>query len=206
MAIPEGAERQAGKQETQGPGKWLPLTAAVLGMAMLTFGGLLGYRVVTAPAPLPDIPATDHTGKPAKLSDFRGRWVLVYFGYTHCPDICPQGLSTLSKAVRGLGPDAGRLQSLLVSVDPARDTTAVLADYVTFYRFGLVGWHMARGDLAAFAKAFGATYGYGEGAASGSMEHPAVFYVVDPRGMLSKEPIFPPVTTAELQERMKGGR
>lgn len=184
----------------------LVLAAAILVVSAGIGGGLLAWRAGFFAEPVPDFPATDHTGRPAKFSDYRGHWVVVYFGYTHCPDVCPQSLSDLAKAVKGLGPEAARLRPVFVSVDPARDTTGVLASYVGFFRSGLVGWRVEPRDLPAFTRVFGATYAYGTGPASGTVEHPSVFYLVNPRGVLSKEPIYPPLGASDLRERMRAGK
>lgn len=179
--------------------------AAVLALGVLINGGLLASRAGWFDRPLPDLQATDHAGKPARLSDFRGKWVVVFFGYTHCPDICPRSMADLAKALRDLGADAAKVQGLLVSVDPARDTTDKLAGYVDYFRAGLAAWRVEPGVLPEFVQTFGATYSYGVGPASGTVTHPSTFYLVDPRGVLDKEPIPPPITAADLRERMHLG-
>lgn len=206
MASPKPVDTEQ-KQAAGTNGRRLLIAAA----AMLVVGvavnvGLMAWRAGYFAKPVPDMPATDHSGRPAKFSDLRGRWVVLFFGYTHCPDVCPQSLSDLSKAVKGLGPEAARVQPVFVSVDPERDTTKVLADYVGFYRSGLVGWRVEPGDLPAFTREFGATYGYGTGAASGTVEHPAVFYLLNPRGVLSQEPVYPPITADDLRDRLRAGK
>ncbi len=72
----------------------------------------------------------DHTGKPRTLVDYRGKAVVLFFGYTQCPDVCPTTLSELAEAMKRLGPDADRVQVLFVTIDPERDTPALLAHYV----------------------------------------------------------------------------
>ena len=71
---------------------------------------------------------TDHTGQPRTLADYRGKAVSIFFGYTQCPDVCPTTLSTMAEVMRQLGDDADRLQVLFVTVDPERDTQALLAE------------------------------------------------------------------------------
>ena len=80
--------------------------------------------------PAPDFNLTDHTGKAASLADYRGEPVLLFFGFTHCPDVCPLTLDRLARTLEELGPRARDVRVLLVSVDPARDTPPVLAQYV----------------------------------------------------------------------------
>jgi protein SCO1 len=99
---------------------------------------------------------TDHTGRPRTDADFRGSWLLVQFGYTACPDLCPLGLDTLAGALDGLGPDlAARVQPLFVTVDPARDTVAALAAFApaTFHP-RLLALTGTEAEVAAVAKAY----------------------------------------------------
>jgi protein SCO1/2 len=126
----------------------------------------------------------DHTGKPRRLEDWRGKVVVLFFGFTHCPDICPTTLADIAQAVRQLGPDAERVQVLMVSVDPERDTPESLAKYVTAFdpRFLAL-----RGDLAATKKVASEFKIYFEKAKSGAsytVNHSAQSYVIDPKGRL----------------------
>jgi protein SCO1/2 len=82
---------------------------------------------------------TDAEGKPRSLADFRGKVVVVSFGYTHCPDVCPTTLSDLASAVNKLGADASRVQVLFVTVDPKRDTPELLRQYVPAFNPGFIG-------------------------------------------------------------------
>ena len=82
---------------------------------------------------------TDHTGKPRSDSDFRGRYMLIYFGFTYCPDICPTTLAVMAEALDQLGPDAQKIVPILITVDPERDTPAVLAEYVKAFGPSFVG-------------------------------------------------------------------
>lgn len=97
----------------------------------------------------PDFRLTDHNGKERTLADFRGKVVTLFFGYTHCPDVCPTTLSDMAKAVKLLGPDAQRVQVLFVTVDPRRDTPELLRNYVPAFHPGFLGLY---GDAAATAK------------------------------------------------------
>jgi protein SCO1/2 len=126
----------------------------------------------------------DHTGKPRRLEDFRGKAVVLFFGFTHCPDICPTTLADISQAVKQLGPDADRVQVLLVSVDPERDTQESLAKYVTAFDPRFLG---LRGDLAATKKVAGEFKIYFEKRKQGdgyTVDHSAQSYVIDPQGRL----------------------
>ena len=127
---------------------------------------------------------TDHSGKPRHLEDWRGKAVVLVFGFTHCPDVCPTTLADIAQALRELGPDAKRVQVLMVSVDPERDTPESLGKYVTAFDPSFVG---LRGDLAATKKVAGEFKIYFEKRKTGesySVDHSAQAYVIDPQGKL----------------------
>ena len=127
---------------------------------------------------------TDHTGKPRRLEDFRGKAVVLFFGFTHCPDICPTTLADIAGAVKSLGPDAERVQVLMVSVDPERDTPESLAKYVTAFDPRFLG---LRGDLPATRKVASEFKIYFEKRKQGesyTVDHSAQSYVIDPQGRL----------------------
>ena len=128
---------------------------------------------------------TDFDGKVRTLADFRGKVVTVFFGYTHCPDVCPTTLAEMAQVLRELGPDAARVQVVFVTVDPERDTAEVLKQYVPAFHPAFLG---LRGDAEAtarVAKEFKVFYqkhplkdgGY-------SMDHSAGTYVFDGEGRL----------------------
>lgn len=128
----------------------------------------------------------DHTGKPRQLQDFRGKAVVVFFGFTHCPDVCPTVLADAAQAMRQLGPEAERVQVLLVTVDPERDSPKALADYVTAFDPRFLGLY---GDLEATrraAKEFKVYFEKRSGKSPGdySVDHSAQSYVLDPQGRL----------------------
>ena len=127
---------------------------------------------------------TDHTGKPRKLEDFRGKAVVLFFGFTHCPDVCPTTLAEVAQAIKTLGADAERVQLLMVTVDPERDTQETLAKYVTAFDPRFLG---LRGDLAATRKAAGEFKIFFEKRKQGdgyTVDHSAQSYVIDPQGRL----------------------
>jgi len=127
-----------------------------------------------------------HDGRPRTLADFRGKAVLVFFGYTHCPDVCPTTLADAAQALKALGKDADRVQVLFVTVDPERDTPAVLSKYVPAFDPRFLGMH---GDAAAIQKAakeFKIFYEKRPGKAPGeyTMDHSGQSYVFDPQGRI----------------------
>ncbi|HEX9184490.1 MAG TPA: SCO family protein [Burkholderiales bacterium] len=128
----------------------------------------------------------DHQGKPRRLEDFRGKAVVVFFGFTQCPDVCPTTLADMAIAMKQLGPDADRVQVLMVTVDPERDTREVLAKYVPAFNPQFLGLY---GDLEATrrtAKEFKIFFEKRPGKTPGeySIDHSAQSYVIDPQGRL----------------------
>ena len=97
----------------------------------------------------PDFRLTDHNGKERTLADFKGKAVAMFFGYTHCPDVCPTTLSDMANALKALGPDGQRVQVLFVTVDPKRDTPELLKGYVPAFNPTFLGLY---GDAAATAR------------------------------------------------------
>lgn len=133
-----------------------------------------------------DFSLSDQTGKPRRLSDFKGKVAIVFFGYTQCPDVCPTTLSTLREVMTQLGPQAERVQVLFVTLDPQRDTPALLAQYVPSFHPAFLA---LRGDDAATratAQAFKVFYKKQPGSAPGaySIDHSTGSYVYDPQGRL----------------------
>jgi protein SCO1/2 len=127
---------------------------------------------------------TDHSGQPRRLEDFRGKAVVVSFGFTHCPDVCPTTLADLAQAVKSLGPQAEQVQVLFVTVDPERDTRDVLAKYVTAFDPRFLGLY---GDAAAtqrVAKEFKVYYEKRKVGDTYSVDHSGQSYVVDRQGRL----------------------
>lgn len=128
----------------------------------------------------------DHTGKTRQLQDFRGKAVVVFFGFTHCPDVCPTVLADAAQAMRQLGAEAYRVQVLMVTLDPERDSPQALADYVTAFDPRFLGLY---GDLEATrraAKEFKVYFEKRPGKSPGeySIDHSAQSYVIDPQGRL----------------------
>ena len=133
-----------------------------------------------------ELALTGHDGKPRTLADFRGRLIVLFFGFTHCPDICPTTLVDAAGVMKTLGKDADRVQVLMVTVDPERDTPAVLSKYVPAFDPRFLGLY---GDAAATqraAKEFKIFYEKRPGSAPGaySVDHSGQSYVLDTQGRL----------------------
>lgn len=126
---------------------------------------------------------TDHNGRARTLADFRGKVVTVFFGFTHCPDVCPTALAEMAEVMRKLGPDAEKVQVLLITVDPERDTAEVLRQYVPSFHASFLGLHGDADAITRTAKEFKVFYqkqvlpggGY-------SVDHSAGTYIYDPAG------------------------
>ncbi len=127
---------------------------------------------------------TDHTGKARTQADFAGKHLLVQFGYTFCPDVCPTELQKAAAVLEALGGEADKLQVLFVSIDPARDTPAVLADYVSAFHPAIVGLTGSAEQVHAAARAYKVYYAKGEDTGDGGylMDHSTFTYFMDPAG------------------------
>src|ERR1700682_5833507 len=115
-----------------------------------------------------DFALTDHNGNPRALADFRGKGVVVFFGYTQCPDVCPTTLTALAEAMKELGPDADRVQVLFVTVDPERDSADLLSKYVPAFDRRFLGLRGDADATARTAKEFKILYQKQPGKAPGS--------------------------------------
>jgi len=131
-----------------------------------------------------DFTLTDHNGKLRKLSEFKGKAIVLFFGYTHCPDVCPTTLSEMALALKQLGADAQRVQILFVTLDPERDTTAVLAQYVPSFNPAFLGLRGSAAETIAMTRKFKVfAQKHETGSSSGyTLDHSASSFVFDPAG------------------------
>lgn len=129
---------------------------------------------------------TDHNGQARTLADFKGKVVVVFFGYTQCPDVCPTSMSEMAQAKQLLGADGEKLQGLFVSVDPERDTPAIMKEYMASFDPTFLALYAAPGQLPEVAKSFRIYYKKVDGKTptSYTMDHSAGSYVYDPQGRL----------------------
>jgi protein SCO1 len=133
-----------------------------------------------------DFRLTDHHGQPRTLADYRGKAVVLFFGYTQCPDVCPTTLAELAETLKRLGPDAERVQVLFVTVDPERDTPELLARYVPAFNPSFIGLSGDAEATARTAKEFRVIYQKQPGREPGAytMDHSAGTFMFDPQGRL----------------------
>ena len=130
---------------------------------------------------------TDFNGQPRSLADFKGKVVVVFFGFTQCPDVCPTTMGEMAQVKKMLGPDGDKLQVLFISIDPERDTPEVLKAYMGSFDPTFIGLYAASPEqLATLAKNFKIYYKKVDGKTptSYSMDHTAASYVYDPQGRL----------------------
>jgi protein SCO1/2 len=142
-------------------------------------GGSLGPSAIGGPFKL-----IDQNGKPVTDEDIKGRPSLVFFGYTHCPDVCPTTLFEMSEVMRALGPDAGRVNALFITVDPERDTAAAMKDYLSSFDPHLRGATGDQKSIEAVEKGYRV---YAKKVPTGtngdySMDHTALVYLMDKQG------------------------
>jgi protein SCO1/2 len=126
---------------------------------------------------------TDQTGKRRSDTEFRGKLMIVYFGYTYCPDVCPTDLMAITQALDALGPTAKGVQPVFITIDPERDTKA-LADYVSAFHHSLVGLTGSPDEIRKIANAYKAFYVKVQDERSGdySIDHAGVIYLMDRHG------------------------
>ena len=122
-------------------------------------------------------------GRDVTMADYRGKWLLIYFGYTYCPDVCPATLTELGQALKDLGPKAARVQALFITVDPVRDTAPVMARYLKAFDPRIAGLRGDGDETQAAAKSFHVYYrvrGIGDG--EYAIDHSSYIYVMNPQG------------------------
>ena len=144
------------------------------------------WQLSDARGHLPDLQfsLTNDLGKPVTAADYRGKIVMLYFGYTHCPDVCPLTLVHLHTDMQKLGKLADGVRILFVTVDPARDTPAVLHQYVTAFDPHIVGLTGSQKAIAALAKRYRAYYQRAKPGKTGDylVSHSAAIYIFDRKG------------------------
>jgi protein SCO1/2 len=165
------------------------LATALAGLALVAAGllGFIAYRGFVGGDEAPQVGGpfalVDGAGKTVTDADFRGRWMLVYFGYTHCPDACPTALNDVAVALGKLGAKKAKLVPIFITVDPARDTAALMKDYVASFGpefVGLTGTDAALQSVEKEYRVYAAKHPLEDG--DYAMDHSSYIYVMDPRG------------------------
>lgn len=187
---------------------WVTLWARPDLLAMLRGGqpgvALPGSLAVGGPFSL-----TDQTGQRVTDATYRGKWMLIYFGYTFCPDVCPTELQNIANSLDLLGPDAEKVVPVFITIDPARDTVAALAEYVKLFDPRIVGLTGSDQEIAAVARAYRVYYAKAESKTSTTylMDHSSFLYLVAPDGSfrsLFRQGIAPETLAKALRARIDG--
>ncbi|MBY0268698.1 MAG: SCO family protein [Burkholderiales bacterium] len=193
-----------------------------LSVVMVVIAGLLSLTACTEKPEAPrfkltdvtgasfgkDFALTDHNGQRRTLADFKGKVVTLFFGFTHCPDVCPTTLGEMAVVMKELGRDADRLQVLFVTVDPERDTAEVLKRYVPAFHPAFLGLTGSADDIARTAKEFKIFY-QKQKLPNGSgytMDHSAGTYILDGEGRLrlfAQYGIGAPALLHDIRQLMK---
>lgn len=130
---------------------------------------------------------TSHTGRTVTDKDLKGKPSAVFFGFTHCPDVCPTTLSDLTDLMRELGPDADKITPVFISVDPERDTQRVLADYMQAFDPRILGLTGTTAEVDLAVQAYKAYYRKGAASSSGgyTVDHTAIVYLMNKEGQMA---------------------
>ncbi len=156
-----------------------------------------------------DFKLADHNGQPRTLADFRGKVVVIFFGFAQCPDVCPTAMAELAEIKRLLGADANKLQGLFVTLDPERDTPEVLKAYMGNFDPAFLALRPEVQELPDLAKHFKIFYKKNEGKTAGSytLDHTAASYVFDPQGrvrLYTRHGMGPAALAEDLKILLKG--
>jgi protein SCO1/2 len=195
---------------------FLPLVLiipALLGALLLTACSapeppeLKHATLLPSPKPIADFQLTDQTGRPFSLDNLKGRWTLAFFGYTHCPDVCPTSMAMLAQVQRQLEQDPGAAelpQVVFFSVDPERDTPELLASFVAYFGDSFIGVTGDPDEILRLTRQLGIIYGKtgGSGADDYLVDHSAAIILFDPTGRfraLFNVPHKPEYIVADLQ-------
>jgi len=157
--------------------------AVLLGSIMTSPVSSLAVGKVTVGGPFT---LTDPDGRKVTEQTYKGKWTLVYFGYTACPDSCPLALMVIATALKKLGSDAGKLQAIFITLDPERDTTEVLREYTESFDPRIIGLTGSQSDIDAAAHAYGAYYVRHRGGPEAQhdlVDHSTYIYLMNPQGV-----------------------
>jgi protein SCO1 len=182
-----------GRPSSGGTPRLLVLAAVVAGLIVLGTGGYLVLTLHETPRGAAGTMLASAIGGPFRLvdqngnavtdADLKGKWSLVYFGYTHCPDACPTALNDISIALSELGPKRDAVRPVFITVDPERDTSQALKSYVTAFDAPILALTGSPEQVAQAAKEYRVYYAkHPEPGGDYSMDHSSVIYVMDPQG------------------------
>jgi protein SCO1/2 len=200
-------------EKPKGAPRFAVIAVILAGLLVLAAGGLLSFALrdnqkgaagtLLASAIGGPFQLVDQNGKPFGDSDLKGKWHLVFFGYTNCPDTCPTALNEMALALDRLGRERDDVGIVFITVDPERDTPEVLKPYVANFDAPIVALTGSADEVAQAAKAYRVYYAKHPRADGGyDMDHSAVIYVMDPQGRFAAT--FTPDSTAQaIAERLQ---
>jgi protein SCO1/2 len=202
-----------GKPTPSGSSRFVLAATVLAGLVLLSAGVFLAFGLrdnprgaggtMLASAIGGPFRLTDQNGKTVTDADLKGKWSLVYFGYTHCPDACPTALNDISIAMEELGAKRAAVRPVFITVDPERDTPDTLKSYVTSFDAPILALTGTAEQVAQAAKAYRVYYAkHPEAGGDYSMDHSSVIYVMDPDGRFTAS--FTHESTPEqIAERLK---
>ena len=202
-----------GKSAPGGSPRFMLVAAVLAGLVILGAGAFLALALRDNPRGAAGTPLasaiggpfrlTDQNGKTVTDADLKGKWTLVYFGYTHCPDACPTALNDISIALEDLGAQRDAVRPVFITVDPERDTPEALKAYVTSFDAPILALTGTPEQVAQAAKGYRVYYAkHPEAGGDYSMDHSSVIYVMDPQGRFTAS--FTHESTPEqIAERLK---
>lgn len=187
---------------------WSAIGIAILVIAGHQFSHFMGPETEEDTSLRPTFSLINHGGQPVTEETYRGKWLLVFFGFTNCPDICPTTLTDLASVMDGLGANTDQVAPLFISVDPQRDRVENIAEYVTAFHSSIVGLTGSNEDIANAAKSFKAYFERvpDESVPDGyTMGHTSAIYLISPDGYFVRTHQFgtlPEVIINDLKGRL----
>ena len=145
-----------------------------------------------------------HTGKPFKLSDIEGKVGVIFFGFTHCPDVCPNTLLEIQRLIASLGEQSDEVQILFISVDPKRDTPEILESYVNYFNKNIIGLTGSDEQISSVLEQYRGTVSFSGDTSSNtySVDHVANLYLIDKQGKVGSI-ILPRTPFAVLEQQVR---
>src|SRR5215471_1258878 len=205
--------RMVSTTRPSGPPRFLLIAAILAGLVIIGTGTFLVLALRDTPRGAAGtalasaiggpFQLVDQNGKTVTDTDLKGKWSLIYFGYTHCPDACPTALNDIAVALDELGPKRTEIRPVFITVDPERDTPKVLKDYVTAFDAPIVALTGTPEEVAQAAKGYRVYYAkHPEAGGDYSMDHSSVIYVMDPEGRFTAS-FTHQSAPEEIAERLK---
>ncbi|MDH5302314.1 MAG: SCO family protein [Gammaproteobacteria bacterium] len=167
--------------------------------APLTFPNLEGVIVESPPTPLPEFAMLDQNSQPFSKANYEGKWSLVFFGYTHCPEFCPTSMASLKRLSQQ--PGFPPTQFVFHTVDPKRDTVETLKDYISYFGNEFTAVTGDKAEIDKFAEPLGVIYDFDEETNPGEyiVNHFGALYIIDPKARL-RAYMLPPHDVARVSE------